>query len=86
MITKSIKFKKASELKTCGLKMKYLIIIERTNTGFSAYSPDVPGCIATGETEAETKANMADAIAFHLEGMVHSMAFLSRLARLQPTM
>lgn len=55
--------------------MKYLIIIERTSTGFSAYSPDIPGCIATGETEAETKANMADAIAFHLEGMtIHGLA------------
>ena len=49
--------------------MKYLIIIEPTSTGFSAYSPDVPGCIATGETETETKTNIAEAIAFHLEGM-----------------
>ena len=49
--------------------MKYLIIIEPTSTGFSAYSPDVPGCIATGKTETATKKNIAEAIAFHLEGM-----------------
>ncbi len=49
--------------------MKYLIILEPTNTGFSAYSPDIQGCIATGYTEEETKANMAEAIEFHLEGL-----------------
>ena len=52
--------------------MKYLIIIEPTDTGFSAYSPDVPGCVATGDTENETKLNMADAIAFHFEGMTEA--------------
>lgn len=49
--------------------MKYLIIIERTGTGFSAYSPDLPGCIATGATRREVERNMAEAIAFHLEGL-----------------
>lgn len=49
--------------------MKYLIILEKTSTGYSAYSPEVPGCIATGETREETKANMAEAIEFHLEGL-----------------
>ncbi len=49
--------------------MKYLIIIEPTLTGYSAYSPDVPGCIATGQTEAETRQNIIDAIEFHLEGI-----------------
>jgi predicted RNase H-like HicB family nuclease len=49
--------------------MKYLVIIEPTESGFSAYSPDVPGCIATGDTEDETRQNIRDAIAFHLEGM-----------------
>jgi predicted RNase H-like HicB family nuclease len=46
-----------------------LVIIEKTGTGFSAFSPDLPGCIATGDTREETETNMKDAIAFHLEGM-----------------
>jgi predicted RNase H-like HicB family nuclease len=49
--------------------MKYLVIIETTTTGFSAYSPDLPGCVATGKTQQEVKKNMSEAIAFHLEGM-----------------
>ena len=48
---------------------RYLIIIEETETGFSAYSPDVPGCVATGATREEIQANMRDAIAFHIEGL-----------------
>ena len=50
--------------------MKYLIIIEKTNTGFSAYSPDVDGCITTGKTRAETEQNMREALIFHLEGVL----------------
>lgn len=49
--------------------MKYLIILEPTATGYSAYSPDVLGCVATGKTREETRANMREALAFHLEGM-----------------
>jgi predicted RNase H-like HicB family nuclease len=49
--------------------VKYLIVIEPTSTGFSAYSPDLPGCASTGATRDECKANMQEAIEFHLEGM-----------------
>ncbi len=49
--------------------MKYLVIIEKTKTGFSAFSPDLPGCVATGATKEQAEKNMRDAIAFHLEGM-----------------
>ncbi len=49
--------------------MKYLVIVEPTSTGFSAYSPDLPGCITTGSTLEEVQLNMEDAIAFHLEGL-----------------
>jgi len=49
--------------------MKYLVIIEETKTGYSAFSPDLPGCIATGSNKEEVGKNMRDAIAFHLEGM-----------------
>jgi predicted RNase H-like HicB family nuclease len=37
---------------------KYLIIVEPTHTGFSAYSPDLPGCVSTGQTRAEVEQNM----------------------------
>ena len=49
--------------------MKYLIVIEKTSTGYSAYSPDLPGCIATGETQEEVQREMKSAIAFHLDGL-----------------
>ena len=49
--------------------MKYLIILEKTATGYSAYSPDLPGCVTTGTTASETESNMREAIEFHIEGM-----------------
>jgi predicted RNase H-like HicB family nuclease len=49
--------------------MKYLIVIESTTTGFSAYWPDVPGCVATGATREEAEREMRDAISFHLDGL-----------------
>ena len=49
--------------------MKYLIIIEKLETGYSAYSPDLPGCVATGKSPEDTEQNMREAIEFHLEGL-----------------
>jgi len=49
--------------------MKYAIILEKSKTGFGAYAPDLPGCVATGATREETLREMETAIAFHLEGM-----------------
>jgi predicted RNase H-like HicB family nuclease len=49
--------------------MKYLIVIEKTETGFSAYSPDLPGCVSTGITPADTGKNMKEAIEFHIDGL-----------------
>ena len=49
--------------------MKYLIVVEQTGTGFSAYSPDLDGCIATAATREEVEREMREAITFHLEGM-----------------
>lgn len=49
--------------------MKYLIVIEPTVTGHSAYVPDVPGCIATGDTRDEVEREMKGAIALHVEGL-----------------
>jgi predicted RNase H-like HicB family nuclease len=49
--------------------MKYLVIYEKTATGFSAYVPDLPGCITTGPTLHETERLMKEAIEFHIEGL-----------------
>ena len=49
--------------------MRVLVVLEQTDTGFSAYSPDVQGCISTGRTRADVEANMREAIEFHLEGL-----------------
>lgn len=48
---------------------RYLIIIEKANGNFSAYSPDVPGCVATGSTRAEAEREMRGALQMHIEGM-----------------
>jgi predicted RNase H-like HicB family nuclease len=48
---------------------KYLVVIEPTGTGFSAYSPDLPGCVSTGPSRQEVERNMREAIAFHIEGL-----------------
>jgi predicted RNase H-like HicB family nuclease len=49
--------------------LKYLMVIEPTETGFSAYSPDLPGCVSTGATREEVEENMQEAIELHLEGL-----------------
>jgi predicted RNase H-like HicB family nuclease len=49
---------------------RYLIVIEKSETGFSAYSPDVLGCIATGDTLDQTIANIKSALEFHLQGLL----------------
>jgi predicted RNase H-like HicB family nuclease len=48
---------------------QYLIVIEPTDTGFSAYAPDLPGCVSTGETRQEVEEHMKEAIAFHIDGL-----------------
>lgn len=48
---------------------KYLVVFEKANHNYSAYSPDLPGCIATGVTHREVEKNIKDAIRFHLEGL-----------------
>jgi predicted RNase H-like HicB family nuclease len=47
----------------------FLVIIEKTETGFSAYVPDLPGCIATADTKEALKSNILEAVRFHLEGL-----------------
>jgi len=48
---------------------RYPVIIEQTQTGYSAYSPDVPGCGAAGDTAEETRSNFQNALAAHFEAM-----------------
>ena len=48
---------------------RYLIVIEQTATGFSAYSPDLQGCVSTGRTRDDLEAAMREAIEFHLDGL-----------------
>lgn len=49
--------------------MRYAIVIERAESNFSAYVPDLPGCVATGSTLEETEQAIREAIEFHLEGL-----------------
>lgn len=51
------------------MRQKYLVVIEKTKMGYSAYSPDLPGCVATGKTKKQIEKSMKDAIEFHLEGL-----------------
>jgi predicted RNase H-like HicB family nuclease len=48
---------------------KYAVIYEPTGTGYSAYAPDLPGCIATGQTLEQTRVRMTEAIEAHLQAM-----------------
>lgn len=50
--------------------MQYVVVIEKAANSYSAYVPDLPGCIATGSTREETEAEIRSAIEFHLEGIV----------------
>ena len=49
--------------------MRYAVVIEKAAANYSAYVPDLPGCVATGETIEEVESEIREAIAFHLEGL-----------------
>jgi predicted RNase H-like HicB family nuclease len=49
--------------------MRYAIVIEKAGESYSAYAPDLPGCVATAGTLEEVESEMLQAIAFHLEGL-----------------
>jgi predicted RNase H-like HicB family nuclease len=48
---------------------RYLVIMEPTPTGYSAYLPDIPGCVTTGRTTVEVETNMREALALHFESV-----------------
>lgn len=50
--------------------MRYAIVVEKTANNYSAYVPDLPGCVATGTTIEETESQIREAIEFHIEGMI----------------
>ncbi len=49
--------------------MKYAVVIEKSKSNFSAYVPDLPGCVATGHTISDVEVQIREAIEFHLEGL-----------------
>ena len=49
--------------------MKYAVVIERADQNYAAYVPDLPGCIATGETLEQAEKSIREAIEFHIEGL-----------------
>lgn len=49
--------------------MKYALVIEKAGDNYSAYAPDLPGCVSTGRTVDEAERNIREAIAFHIEGL-----------------
>jgi predicted RNase H-like HicB family nuclease len=49
--------------------MRYAVVIEQAGDNYSAYVPDLPGCIATGETVAAVESEIRDAIRFHIDGL-----------------
>jgi predicted RNase H-like HicB family nuclease len=49
---------------------RFLVVIEKANNNYSAYSPDLPGCVATGATREEAERNMHEAIEMHVKGLI----------------
>ena len=50
--------------------MRYAVVIEKANENYSAYVPDLPGCIATGESIRDVEAEIGEAIRLHVEGLI----------------
>lgn len=50
--------------------MRYAIVVEKAGNNYSAYVPDLPGCVATGSTVEETEREIREAIKFHIEGLI----------------
>ncbi|MCH8870529.1 MAG: type II toxin-antitoxin system HicB family antitoxin [Chloroflexi bacterium] len=49
---------------------RFLVVIEKANGNYSAYSPDLPGCVATGKTREDAERNMHEAIQLHVDGLI----------------
>ena len=56
---------------------RFLVIIEKGSQSYGAYSPDLPGCVAVGDTQEEVEKNMREAIIMHLQGMIEDHAVVA---------
>ena len=55
---------------------RFLVVIEKANNNYSAYSPDLSGCVATGVTREEIERNMHEAIELHVQGLLEDNQFI----------
>ena len=62
--------------------MRYAIVIEKTRTGYSAFVPDLSGCIATGDSKSEVEYEMKGAIRFHIDGLIEDGLPVSKSTRI----
>ena len=51
---------------------RFLVVIEKADGNYSAYAPDLPGCIATGDTREQAKQNMHEAVSMHVDGLLEA--------------
>ena len=66
------KYIKASSDKYGGFMKKFVVIFEKTSDGYSAYVPDLPGCVAFGDTREETEELIYEGIKFHIDGLINN--------------
>lgn len=57
---------------------RFLVVIEKAKNNYSAYSPDLPGCIATGKTRSEVEKNMYEAVELHIKGYIEDHSRVPR--------
>ena len=62
-------YPQTGRLEERGRIVRYAVVYEPTGNGYSAYVPDLPGCVATGRTRKQVEANIRKAIEFHLDGI-----------------
>jgi predicted RNase H-like HicB family nuclease len=73
LVERSIVYLSKRASRSVAMNDKYLVVIEKAEDGsYSAYLPDVPGCVSCGDTIEEVKAMIREALSFHLEGMKRS--------------
>ncbi|MCK4417692.1 MAG: type II toxin-antitoxin system HicB family antitoxin [Candidatus Latescibacteria bacterium] len=57
---------------------RFLVVIEKANKNYSAYSPDLPGCVATGETREKVEQNIYEAIEMHIQGLLEDRSSIPK--------
>ena len=77
-VTGKLKVREGCKITAMGQEpTKIRVVIEYAGDNYGAYSPDLPGCVATGDTREEVEANMREAVSFHLEGLAEERDFLA---------